>query len=150
MKTKRSALIYTAHLAFYTAISIQTWASSGIIERGFGATLTCPFNVINGSKSIGTVIVACFSDTACTSIVGNYSWGGRGGTPTLQNGSYTLSNDAMANVALTTACVSAQSIQLQVQNPLNTTVSLLCMPATVSSGLFSCTGGPYTLDINNL
>lgn len=153
MKIRRWRVIYTAHAAFYMALTLSAWASSNVIERGLGATLVCPFNVVNGPKLIGNVVIACFSDTGCNTLIGNYPWGGRGGTPNLQNGSHTLSNDAMANVGLTTSCanpIPAQSIQLQVHNSGNTAFSLLCMQSTVVSGVFTCTGGPYTLDLNNL
>lgn len=150
MKIKRHFLIYATHATLCIALTIHVWASSSPINRGFGATLVCPFSVTNGPKAVGNVVVACFTDTGCNTLIGNYSWGGRGGTPILQNGSHTLSNDAMTAASLTTACGSAQSIQLQVHNPGNTAFSLLCMPAIVSSGTFTCSGGPYTLNINNL
>lgn len=151
MNTRRRFLLYAAHTALYMALAVPAWASSSVIDR-MAATLVCPFNVTNGPKSIGTVIVACFAapDAACNTVpIGNAAWGGRGGTPTLENGSHTLSNEAMAAVGLT-AFTTTVNIQLEVHNPGNTAFSLLCMPATVVGGVFTCTGGPYTLDINNL
>jgi hypothetical protein len=152
MKKRRGVLIYTVHAVFYTTLTLQALASSDVIEQGLGATLVCPFNVINGPKSIGNVIVSCFAapDVNCNTVpIGNAGWAGRGGTPTLRNGAHTLSNDAMASVGLT-ALTTTINIQLEVHNPGNTAFSLLCMPATVVAGVFTCTGGPYTLDINNL
>lgn len=154
MKTRRHFLTYIACAVFYFTLMPQSlWAFSDVIKQGLGATLVCPFNVINGPKLIGDVVVACFSDIGCNTLIGNYPWGGRGGTPSLTNGSHSLSNDAMANVDLTTNCANptpSQSIQLQIHNPDNSALSLLCMNATVVSGVFTCTGGPYTLNINNL
>jgi hypothetical protein len=143
MKTRRRFLTYIAHIIFYITLPLQASASSGVIQRGLGATLVCPFTVTGGPKSIGSVTVACYSDITCTTYTGsNYSWGGRGGTPTLTNGTHTLSNDAMANVALTTACANAgtQCLQLVVQNPAGSiTAPPLSMQATVISGTFTCT-----------
>ena len=144
-------------MVFYFTLSLQAWASSGIIKQGLGATLVCPFTVTGAGvsgKSIGVVYVSCFSDTACTTYTGdNASWGGRGGTPTLKNGSHTLSNDAMASVGLPAACAAADpttaSIQLQVQNPSGSVTALLCMQAIVVSGIFTCTNSG-TLDISGL
>lgn len=154
MKTRRHFLIYIAHAIFCFSLMPQSlWAFYDVIKQGLEATRVCPFNVINGPKTIGDVVVACFSDTGCNTLIGNWPWGGRGGTPSLTNGSHSLSDDAMEDAGLTANCASptaAQSIQLQVHNPGNTAVSLLCMRATVVSGAFTCTGGPYTLDINNL
>lgn len=93
MKKRRRVLIYTVRALFYMSLTFQAMASPNIIEQGLGATLVCPFNIINGPKSIGNVVVACFEapDTACnTAPIGNAAWGGRGGTPTLGNGSHTL------------------------------------------------------------
>lgn len=152
MKIKRHPLVYMAYAIIYTTLTPPTWASSEVIKHGFGATLVCPFNVINGPKSIGNVVIACYSNTSCPtpSLIGNAAWGGRGGgTPTLQNGSHTLSNDAMTSVGLTSLTTTV-SIQLEVHNAANTAYSNLCMEATVVGGVFNCTGGPYTLDIGNL
>ena len=155
MKTRRHFLTYIAHIIFYITLTLQASASSGVIQRGLGATLVCPFTVTGGPKSIGQVTVACYSDTTCTTYTGNnYSWAGRGGHPTLTNGTHTLSNDAMANAALTTACANAipttKCIQLLVQNPVGSvTAPPLSMQATVISGTFTCTTSG-TLNISSL
>ena len=151
MKTRRHPLVYIAHIIFSITFTLQSYASSGVIARGLGATLVCPFTVAGGPKLIGTVTVACFNDPACNTFSGNNaSWGNRVSPPTLQNGSHTLSNDAMASVGLPAACAAAvQSIQLQVQNTGGSVTSVLCMQATVVSGIFTCsTSG--TLNISTL
>ncbi len=132
--------------------TLTSWASTRVIDPYFGATLVCPFNVINGPKLIGNVTVSCYSDTRCFFYLNaNYSWGTPGSTPapTLYNGLHHLSNDAMANVGLN-AITGTQSILLQVKNTENTIVSTVCMQATIVGGVFACSGGPYTIDINNL
>lgn len=153
LKTRRHFLAYIVHIIFYITLPLQASASSGVIQRGLGATLVCPFTVTGGPKSIGQVTVACYSDTTCTTYAGsNYSWAGRGGTPTLTNGTHTLSNDAMANVHLTTACANAgtQCIQLLIQNPAGSvTAPPLSMQATVISDTFTCTTSG-TLNISSL
>lgn len=153
MKTRRHFLVYIAHIVFYVTLPLQAWASLGVIQRGLGATLVCPFTVSGGPKLIGTVTIGCYSDLGCTTYTGNNaSWGNRIGPPTLQNGSHTLSNDAMASVGLPTACANAgtQCIQLQVQNPAGSvTAPPLSMQATVVSGTFVCTTSG-TLDVSSL
>jgi hypothetical protein len=154
MKTRRRFLIYIAYTILCFVLMPQSlWAFSDVIKQGFGATLVCPFLVTGGHKSIGQLTVACYSDTTCTTYTGNnYSWAGRGGSPTLTNGTHTLSNDAMANVGLTNACASAgtQCIQLLVQNPAGSvTAPPLSMQATVISGTFTCTTSG-TLNISSL
>ncbi|MDP1574988.1 MAG: hypothetical protein Q8L78_08700 [Coxiellaceae bacterium] len=152
MKTTRGYFLVYALVAFCIVLTLQARASSSVLKSGLGATLVCPFTVINGPKTIGNVVVSCFEapDSTCnTTPIGNAAWGGRGGTPTLENGSHTLSNDALASVGLT-AFPTTVNIQVEVHNPENTVYSLLCMHATVALGVFTCTGGPYTLDISNL
>jgi len=121
-----------------------------VLETDSRPSMVCPFTVINGPKSIGNVVVAVFTDIACgTAAIGNAAWGGHGGTPTLTNGTHRLSNDALAGVGLT-ALTTSQSIQVQIQDPGNTTSATVCMQTAVAMGAFTCSGGPYTLDINNL
>lgn len=151
LKTRRHFLVYIAHIIFYTTLPLQASASFGVIQRGFGATLVCPFNVTGGPKLIGTVTVGCFSDTSCTTYTGNNaSWGNRIGPPTLTNGRHTLSNEAMDSVGLPAACDMAgtQCIQLQVQNPAGSVTALVSMQATVVSGTFVCTATSGPLDIS--
>ena len=112
----------------------------------------CPFTVTGGPKLLdGHVEVSCFSDTGCgTLLPGVARWGTPLGDPApiMLNGVHTLSNGAMAAAALTLN-TTTQSIQIVIYSQ-SATSATLCMPATVSSGLFACTGGPYTLNIVGL
>lgn len=151
MKTRCHRIAYLIYTIICSTLTLNASASNSVITSGFGATLVCPFTVSGGPKQIGTVTIGCYSDTTCTTYTGsNASWGGRGATPTLTSGTHTLSNDAMANVGLTTACRDAtpttQCIQLQVQNPGGSVAAILSMQATVVSGEFICTTSG-TLDI---
>jgi hypothetical protein len=151
MKTRRRLPLYMAHAAFYLALTLPAWATPSLIERGFGATLVCPFTVTGGPKLLdGSVEVSCFSDTACGTPLSTAPWGTPLGDPqpTMQNGVHTLSNEAMAAAGLTLN-TTTQSIKIEIFSQIGASATL-CMQATVSSDLFACTGGPYTLNINGL
>lgn len=152
MRTRHRLPLYISHAALYLTLTLPAWATPSLIERGFGATLVCPFTVTGGPKLLdGHVEVSCFSDTECgTTSLGTAPWGTPLGDtqPTMQNGVHTLSNGAMAAAGLT-SFTATQSIKIMIHSQ-EASSATLCMQATVSNNSFACTGGPYTLNIGDL